>query len=273
MGARLKPGANWRECGFIIDEAEPDANVRVAWGIPEGAATGEELFSAGPWVLSHRDETFCFRFASPASGLCTYRIALFNSDFTSGQVYLDRDCFDRAQSIDPLEYPLDELLILNLLACGRGVELHACGVVDALGRGHLFVGQSGDGKTTMARLWEKAEGTAVLSDDRIILRKAGGRLQMYGTPWHGEAPLASPEIAPLARVYFLARGERNQLVSLGGASAVARLFACSFPPFYRPSGIEFTLDFLGEIVEDIPCYELRFIPQKSVVQFIQDFHD
>ena len=73
----------------------------------------------------------------------------------------------------PLEYPLDELLLQGLLARGRGAEIHACGIADGSGRGLLFVGQSGAGKTTMARLWEGERGITVLSDDRIILRRVG----------------------------------------------------------------------------------------------------
>src|SRR5215469_6722666 len=48
-------------------------------------------------------------------------------------------------------------------------EVHACGVEDSDGRAYHFVGQSGAGKPTTARLWHKARGIHVLSDDRIIL--------------------------------------------------------------------------------------------------------
>ena len=97
-------------------------------------------------------------------------------------MYLNRDCIDDAAAY-PLEYPLDELLIINLLAQGRGVEVHAAGVIDPEGCGHLFLGQSGGGKTTISRLWQGVERAEILSDeDRIILRKEAGRIWMYGTP-------------------------------------------------------------------------------------------
>lgn len=176
----------------------------------------------------------------------------------------------------PLQYPLDELLIINLLARGKGVEVHACGVIDALGNGHLLVGQSGAGKTTMARLWQPVLGRAkgkedevtILSDDRIILRKDGNRLWMYGTPWHGDAGFSCSARAPLKQIYLLHRGQKNELVPIGGAAAAARLFACSFPPFYSRAGLDFTLAFFDEVVRTVPCQELRFVPDGNVVKFI-----
>jgi hypothetical protein len=172
--------------------------------------------------------------------------------------------------MDPLEYPLDELLFIHFLALGRGAEIHSCGVIDSLGRGHLFVGQSEAGKTTMARLWEDESGVTVLSDDRIILRKVDGRLWMYGTPWHGDAVLASPARAPLTRVYFLKRGRENELVPLGMAESAGNLISCSFLPFYDPEALSFTLAFFEEVVKTVPCYELRSLPDKRVVEFINN---
>ena len=79
------------------------------------------------------------------------------------------------------------------------------GLVDPEGRGHLFVGQSGAGKSTMARFWAGREGVRILSDDRIILRQIRGEIWMYGTPWHGEARHALPEKARLAGYIFCNR--------------------------------------------------------------------
>jgi hypothetical protein len=93
---------------------------------------------------------------------------------------------------------------------------------------------------------------------------------MYGTPWHGEAGLASPAKAPLTRIYFLKHGEKNELVVQKQADSISRLFVCSFPPFYSGEGIDFTLGFLEDVVKNVPCYELKFIPDKSVVEFIQE---
>ena len=151
---------------------------------------------------------------------------------------------------------------------GRGAEVHACGMVDPSGHGHLFLGNSGAGKTTLARLCGRVEGTRVLSDDRIILRRLDSRLWMYGTPWHGDAELACPDRAPLTRIYFVRHGQGNALVGQKPAHAVGRLFACCFPLFYSAEALAFTLGFFEEVVKAVPCCELQFLPDARVADFV-----
>jgi hypothetical protein len=190
-------------------------------------------------------------------------------DFTKGKVLLHEPYFDHSQPVNPLEYPLDELLLINFLALGKGAEIHACGIVDQFGQGRLFVGQSGAGKTTIARLLEQTEGITVLSDDRIVLRQMDQTLWMYGTPWHGEAGLASPARAPLSQVYFLERGSKNQLAPQKRADAIGRLFACSFLPFDSHEGLAFTLSFLEEVAKATPCHVLKWLPDRKVIEFLE----
>ena len=150
---------------------------------------------------------------------------------------------------------LDELLYMHLLAQGRGVELHACGIVDEDGRGHLFVGHSGAGKSTMARQWRGRAGVRVLSDDRIIVRRRSGRMVMYGTPWHGEAGLCAADSAPIVRIYFPCRGIAGRsspsMRRESRSRCAAELFARSFVPFYRADALAFTLEFLDELTERV----------------------
>ena len=190
-------------------------------------------------------------------------------DFSTGEVLLHRPYFNTDQSLHPLGYPLDELLFTNFLALGKGTEVHACGVTDSQGRGHLFVGQSTAGKTTIARLWENEPGVTVLSDDRIILRRIENKIWMYGTPWHGEAMLASPSRAPLTAVYFLEKGQKNELISQKASDSISHFFTCSFPPFYNRDALDFTLSFLEDVVKTVPSYALKFTPDKSAVEFIK----
>jgi len=255
---------------FLVREAEPDVHVRARWGNLAEVSGGRKLFdSGGLWQLFTANGALRFHFTSSAWGPLPYKVAWFDKDFESGEVLVHRPYFPPGHLVYPLAYPLDELLIIHLLAAGRGVEVHACGVVDASGQGYLFAGQSGAGKTTMARLWQKPEEITVLSDDRIILRYQAGQFWMYGTPWHGEAGLSSPARAPLKGVYLLRHGPSNRLVPLRRSSTAARLVACSFPPFYHSSGLDFTLGFLDQLVEAVPCYELSFTPDERVIALLR----
>jgi len=268
--ARLEPQIQGAMEKFVVTGADPDVRVRAAWGDLSTVNCDKKIFdSGGLWQLYVDGGSYRFQFHSPALGAAPYKEACFNANFSFGEVTLHRPYFTSGRKAYPLEYPLDELLLMHLLACGRGAEVHSCGVVDALGNGHLFVGQSGAGKTTMAKLWHKEEGITILSDDRIVVRNMDGKLWMYGTPWHGDAWLSAPSRAPLTRVYFLRQGEKNELSSPTKTEAVGRLFACSFPPFYNPEALDFTLAFFEEIADAVPCYELSFVPDAGVIQFIE----
>jgi len=255
---------------FLVKQANPDVVVQASWGNHFVKAKGKKIFDSGAlWQLYSENGSYLFRFTSSALGSHPYKVASFNRDFTKGEISLNCSYFDSDQPTYPLEYPLDELLLTNILALGKGVEVHACGVVDTQGRGHLFVGQSETGKTTMARLWENGGGITVLSDDRIILRKADKKIWMYGTPWHGEARLASPLRVPLTKIYLLQKGLKNELIPLKNSDGVGRLFSCSFVPLYNPEAIDFTLSFFNEVIGTTPCFEIRFLPDKKVVEFIK----
>jgi len=227
-----------------VDEIEP----------PEGALLFD---SGGVWKLFDGYRIDCH---SPLFGDAPYKSARISSDLREVEIRMRVD-------LDPLEFPLDELLVNALLAQRRGVELHACGVIDG-GQGLLFIGNSGDGKTTTARLWQN-ETAEIVSDDRVIVRAENGGWTMYGTPWHGEADICSAASAPLHRIYVLDKSSHNGAVPLRPAEAAARLFACAFPPFHDSRGLATVVDTLGEIASTIPVARLSFANDPSAVDFVR----
>lgn len=257
---------------FVVDtSSDAEVTIHTSWGELGEENHGRQLFDSGSlWQLYEEDEGYRFRLAGVRPGQSTYKIARFNREFTRGEVVCDPRRTAPDEPVYPLQYPLDELLMINLLARGRGVEFHACGVSDEGGRrGYLFAGHSEAGKTTSARLWQRQGGVELLSDDRIIVREVGGEFCMYGTPWHGEAEISLPLKVPLTHIFILRHGERNEVRPLGKAEAAAELFGRSFPPFYHPGGLDFTLEFLDRLTGAVPCAELRFVPDESVTEFVR----
>jgi len=257
----IKLGESYQD--FLCTE-EPEVTIHIRYhGMPQIHLKDEDMvFDSGSlWSLYRADGRNIFVLKSPVSGSFPYCIAVFDSDLRRGEVY------SSITEHNPLEYPLSEVLMMCLLAQGRGLMAHACGIDDG-GRGYLFAGNSTDGKTTMARLWR--EEARILNDDRIVLRQRDGRFWMYGTPWHGDYSGVSPQGVPLEKIFFLRHADANSIHRLGGDAATASmLLTRSFPPLWDAAGMLFTLDFCSQLVGNVPCYELGFSIGESVAEFIR----
>jgi hypothetical protein len=264
---RLTPERELR--AFAIQPGPCDVSLEVSWADSLRVPASTLLFhSGGLWSLFAEPSGYRFSFLSPLLGMTPYKEAWLDSEFRSGRVLLSRRYFDTERPVYPLEYPLDELLMIHRLSRGEGVEMHAVGISDENGRGHLFLGHSGAGKSTTARLWIDRPGVRILSDDRIILRARDGQIWMYGTPWHGDAGIASPDCAPLSGIYLLAHGKSNERHQLPPGNAAAELFTRTFVTHHSAEGIQFTLDFLDRVAREVPCSVFQFVPDETAVEAI-----
>jgi hypothetical protein len=256
---------------FAADGERPDVRTRTSWGDPREPDARDLLFDSGKglWRLYRGGLGLQFVFTSAPLGPLPYQMASFRPDFTEGEVAVRQEIFAGRLPLYPLQYPLDELLMVHLLARGRGVAIHGSGVVDADGRGTLFAGQSGAGKTTMARLWLREPGVKILSDERVVLRQEGDVVWMYGTPWHGDGRISNQGRAPLDRICFLRHAPRNQMSPLAATESIARLFSCCFPPFYDAAGLGDVLGSLERIAARCRSVELGFVPDAAAPAFVR----
>jgi hypothetical protein len=259
-----------RELQAFQDSAEnPDIEIEVEWADRLQRLRGAPVYDSGAlWTLFLDGGEYIFDFTSAAFGFLPYKRLRASKGFRKAQLMLSREALRNHLPVDPLEYPTDELMITNYLASGVGVEVHGCGLVDQDTGGHLFLGHSGTGKSTTARLWETFRAPEILSDDRLILRLHHGELWMYGTPWHGEAAFASPGKAKLERIHILRHGSENRFELLPKARGVGEVFARSFPPFHNPAGLERTIEFIKSALDAAPCFEFQFVPDRTSVAAI-----
>ncbi len=263
---------------FLVRDGKPDLTLVVHFGGLPKLGLEEKLFeSGGIWTLYRSGAQYELTLSAPPTGPVPYQVAVIDSDFESGDVHTrvipgssDSTAAKKEGKlarINPTGYPLDEVLVVNLLSRGRGVELHGCGVV-LDGRGILFSGVSGAGKSTLANLWKKRPDVPILSDDRLIVRRIDGRFWMFGTPWHGDAKTALPQGVPLEKVCLIKHSPENYALPLKASDAASRLLVRCFPTFWDRSGMLYTLGLLGEIAEEVPCYELGFVPDDSILDFV-----
>ena len=158
--------------------------------------------------------------------------------------------------------------MMEILPERHGVMLHACGVADGQ-RGMLFVGPSGAGKTTMARLWSNSGEASVLSDEYCIVRAIKGQLWLYGTPWVGRGGFCSFGKIPLEEVFFIEHGKETERVSVREIEALSRLMSQAFLPMWDKTKRQLVLDTCVDLVQSVSCCRLPFVPDKGVVQLLR----
>jgi hypothetical protein len=170
---------------------------------------------------------------------------------------------DIDNKMDPFEYPLDGLILYYLTVIHGDIMIHASGVNNN-GRGYLFSGVSGKGKTTMAKLWDN-RGAKVIHDDRLIIRKTGEGYTMYNTPvYNDDKPLQSA----LSKVFLIDHGEENKIIPVKGANAVSLVMANCIQHNWGHEIITGLLESVSLLCDKIPVVKLYFTPDASVIDHI-----
>ena len=249
----------------FIEEGPVDIRLSLHLGAPV-LKLGDKVFDSQPiWSLHRNGAESVIDIFDHHPDL--RRLLVFAEQLNRADLFF---AAPGGQFIDPFFGPTMELLIINYLAQGQGVIIHACGI-EHNGSGLLFTGESGAGKSTLANMWSREKGVTVLSDDRTIVRYIDGEFRMYGTPWHGEAKFGSPRGVKLEKVLFLRHGVKNSLRPLAATESVTQLLLCSFPPHWDAAGMEFTMRFFEKVATRVPCHELSFEPDKRVVEMIKRY--
>ena len=222
--------------GEFASRALPQLSVHVE--VTEAPADDVWAPSAGPFArISGRDGLVCIEGAGFKGE--------FDERLGHGWIIQPRDP-------SPLETFLTAIYAGRLLKEG-GFLLHAAALVGADGT-HLFFGPLGSGKTTVAEL----VGEGVITDEIAAVRPEGGGYRVSGVPWRGHQLSAQ-----LAGLYRLRKAQETAFTPLSPVGAVRDLLPCVF--FARPQSPEVGrfLEIAGELVTRVPCYEMRFQPDRS----------
>lgn len=101
-----------------------------------------------------------------------------------------------------------------------GFILHAS-VVELDGKGFIFMGESGIGKSTHSRLWMETFGNcSLLNDDcPLIMAQADGDFTVAGTPWSGKTPCYRNKVCKVGGIARLRQAPTNSFIPLDGIEA------------------------------------------------------
>ena len=115
------------------------------------------------------------------------------------------------------------MVLFAMASATRATALFHSAVVSLDGKGYMFLGRSGTGKSTHARLWRKyIEGTELMNDDNPAVRiLPDGTAMVYGTPWSGKTPCYRNVSCPVGGIVLLSQAPYNKIKRLAGVAAYA----------------------------------------------------
>jgi hypothetical protein len=202
---------------FACDEAAVVFSLTVAQGLPVSYDEEWRQDDDGQEIIcgrtTDRQPVFEYIWHGETAGWL-----VCSPDYRSGRL-ITTGC-DTKLAID------NALMVLYALATAeqQTVLFHAA-VVSHGGKGYLFLGPSGTGKSTHARLWlQHIEGTELVNDDNPVVRIADdGTVVVYGSPWSGKTPCYRNVSCPLGGIVMLSQAPYNKIRRLGGIEAYVAL--------------------------------------------------
>lgn len=221
---------------------------------------GRALFKGtGSWTAHREESGVRFVFRNADSGRVTHDVLLPAQGreilATCARTVFAADVEHR-ELVNVLHYPVDQLMLMTLLASRKGLIAHAAGV-EIDGNGYALCGVSGAGKTTVARQLA-AESVRLLSDDRVVLRLQNNGWHIYGTPWPGEGGMALNIGVPLRAIVLLEQGDRTEARRIPAAEGARRLLPVLSIPWFSAKHRDEALAALDRLCRDVPSGAMRF---------------
>jgi hypothetical protein len=234
----------------------------------------KKLFDSGQsWSMFQDKDDFWLTLHPPAFEQ-PFWLARINRDFTQAIVYCSEKLVNqrngRKALSNPVKYPLDQILLMYILAPKQGALLHAAGI-DINGVGYIFPGKSCAGKSTLTQQLAIRKHIGLLSDDRIVVRKMNGAFKAYGTPWPGEAGIALNKSVPLSGIFFINHASDNRIKEITPGQALKRLLPVTSIPWYDREIMPEILTFCEDLILNVPIYDLYFKPTVEVVDVFEKF--
>ena len=166
----------------------------------------------------------------------------------------------------------NSLMVLYALATAKlGTALFHAAVVTFRGKGYMFLGKSGTGKSTHVRLWLRYnDGSELLNDDNPVVRISGDSAVVYGSPWSGKTPCYKNESSPLGGIVLLSQAPFNKIERLRGVSAYAALVpSISGKRWEREiaDGLHFTENALAG---NVPVWYLECLPDEGAAKLCRE---
>ena len=150
---------------------------------------------------------------------------------------------------------------------GFGTLLLHASVTRYEGRGNLFFGVSGTGKSTHSRLWHDfVPESDLMNDDNPILRWEDGRFRVYGSPWSGKTLCYRNVVAPVNALVRLEQYPENRITRLAPLQAYASVIAAVSTIRWNHDIMSLLVPTIERVAMTVPCFQLRCRPDEEAVR-------
>ncbi|MDT8400852.1 MAG: hypothetical protein RQ743_04085 [Bacteroidales bacterium] len=212
------------------------------------------------WTVYRLGDYILLRTSCPLSLSCREALLVIRPGEKSWDIIMDSS----TANVDPMTYPIDGLILYYLTALNGDIFIHGSGVSHK-GKGYLFTGRSGKGKTTIAGIFNR-EGSEVVHDDRLILRQNDKGVFMYNTPVYDNEKYRKAE---LTGIYVIDHGSRNESSPRSHSDAVTSIMANCIQHHWDSGLIGKLTEAILKLIKQLNVKTLKFVPDRSLVSFIE----
>ena len=189
---------------------------------------------------------------------------VMNKDYTEGEYYPCPRIGGRSTL-----FQVNTSLMIQFTFATAGLStllLHAS-VTRYEGRGNLFFGVSGTGKSTHSRLWhEFVPESDLMNDDNPVIRFQDGQCLVYGTPWSGKTLCYRNVVAPVNALVRLEQFPENRIERLHSLQAYASIVAAVSTIRWNSDTMSLLIPTIERVAMTIPCFLLKCRPDEEAVQ-------
>ncbi len=168
------------------------------------------------------------------------------------------------------KYAIDNALMVMyaLATADKNTALFHAAVVSYRGMGYIFLGPSGTGKSTHARLWQQSiDGVELVNDDNPVVRVSDeGNAIVYGTPWSGKTPCYRNVRLPLAAIVTLSQAPHNSMERLRGVKAYAALMQSISGKRWDKKIADGLHETENELTRHVAIWHLECLPEEEAAE-------
>lgn len=148
------------------------------------------------------------------------------------------------------------------------IQMHSS-IVDYNGKGLIFLGPSGIGKTTMAELWNRYRKAKILNGDMTFVQNGESQIIGWGTPWHGSSIYCENSKVSIRALIILKQSSVNIIRELRDFEKTQTVSNNIIYPRWLENGMELCLETLDHLLSKIPVYELSCRPDEEAVELTE----